>query len=104
MLLEGTGMLEKSDAETHQVAERPDVSYFRKTEHLELAKAIQLCVTKLSAQQQLVIRSHYLQEIPFEEIAKTLAVTRGRVSQLHRQALTDLKAMLQNAKGVDFSC
>jgi RNA polymerase sigma factor for flagellar operon FliA len=34
---------------------------------------------------------HYLQHVPFVEIAKMLGVTKGRISQLHKSAMARLR-------------
>lgn len=44
-----------------------------------------------------IIASHYLQQQPFEEIAETLGVSRGRVAQLHKEALLRLRSGLEEA-------
>jgi RNA polymerase sigma factor for flagellar operon FliA len=78
----------------------PEVSYFRKTEIIQLRTVLRDLVGQLSDQQKMVIRHHYLQEIPFDEIATLMGVTRGRVSQLHRQGLLRLRELL----GKDARC
>jgi RNA polymerase sigma factor for flagellar operon FliA len=45
-----------------------------------------------------VIRRHYLQQQGFEEIAAILQLTRGRVSQLHRQGLDRIRRLMDYAK------
>lgn len=100
VMLEDTGMVdaEAFDGEGHTPS--PEVSYFRKTEILQLRAVLRDLVGQLSEQQRNVIRRHYLQEIPFDEIAAAMGVTRGRVSQLHRQGLLRLRELL----GKDARC
>jgi RNA polymerase sigma factor FliA len=50
-----------------------------------------------------VIHGHYLQEQPFDEIAVLMGVSKGRVSQLHRQALVRLREILRAAPACDVS-
>lgn len=45
---------------------------------------------RLGDQQRRVIWWHYFQEIKFDEIAQTLGLTKGRVSQIHKAAITAL--------------
>jgi len=52
-------------------------------------------VQSLPAQEKRVIHSHYFQEVEFDEIASTMRLSRGRISQLHRQALLHLKEGLR---------
>ena len=103
VLLEDTGMVdaEAFDGNTH--APSPEVSYFRKTEILQLRTVLRDLVSQLSDQQKSVIRQHYLQEVPFDEIATLMGVTRGRVSQLHRQGLLRLRELLAKDARCDVS-
>ena len=57
--------------------------------------AIRRCLRTLPANQTQVIVLHYLQEIPLREVARKLAVTPSRVSQLQHQALGRLKQAWQ---------
>jgi RNA polymerase sigma factor for flagellar operon FliA len=50
-----------------------------------------------------IIRHHYLQQVPFEEIAQSLGLTKGRVSQLHRRALGLLRETLRAEGGLDLA-
>lgn len=51
-------------------------------------------VSFLSANERKVITYHYLQHVAFEEIAGTLGVSKGRVSQIHKAALKRLREIL----------
>jgi RNA polymerase sigma factor FliA len=103
ILLEDTGMVdaESFGGDTH--APSPEVSYFRKTEIQQLRTVLHGLVDQLPEQQKRVIRHHYLQEIPFDEIADAMSVTRGRISQLHRQGLLRLRELLNNDARCDVS-
>lgn len=50
------------------------------------------CVKLLPANQQQVIRGHYYQHLSFTEISELIGVSRSRVSQLHAQALKEIRA------------
>jgi RNA polymerase sigma factor for flagellar operon FliA len=99
-MLEDTGMVDAEAFDGNGQVPSAEVSYFRKTEIVQLRTVLRDLVSQLSEQQRLVIRHHYLQEIPFDEIAALMGVTRGRVSQLHRQGLTRLRELL----GKDARC
>lgn len=90
-LLEGTGLIE-SDS----LASAPAPQYYGSIEFRQLQQRLRYFIGTLSTQEQTVIRSHYLQEISFEEIAGTLGVTKGRVAQIHRAALEKLRKSLQS--------
>lgn len=100
VLLEDTGMVDTEAFDGNGHVPSPEVSYFRKTEIIQLRTVLRDLVGQLSDQQKMVIRHHYLQEIPFDEIATIMGVTRGRVSQLHRQGLLRLRELL----GKDARC
>lgn len=95
-LLEGTGLIE-SDA----LASAPMPQYYGSIEFRQLQQRLRYFIGALSTQEQTVIRSHYLQEISFEEVASTLGVTKGRVAQIHRAALEKLRKSLQSHHSSD---
>ncbi|WP_043112917.1 sigma-70 family RNA polymerase sigma factor [Pseudacidovorax intermedius] len=105
VLLEDTGMVdaEAFGAGADAYAPSPEVSYFRKTELRQLGAVLRSFVDQLADQQRLVIRHHYLQEVPFDEIAAQMGVTRGRISQLHRQGLLRLRELLHKDSRLDVS-
>lgn len=51
-------------------------------------------VDKLDQPMQSIIKLYYFQDMSFVDIAQYLEVTKGRVSQLHKQALHELKTLL----------
>jgi RNA polymerase sigma factor for flagellar operon FliA len=61
-------------------------------------------IERLPTQERTVLKSHYLQDVPFERIAAELELTKGRISQIHRQALLHLRKMLGPAADWDLSC
>ena len=100
VLLEGTGMVDAEAFDNNGHAASPEVSYLRKSEILQLRTVLRGLVDRLGERQKTVIRYHYLQEIPFDEIARFMNITRGRVSQLHREGLSRLRELL----GKDARC
>jgi len=86
IMLEGTGMIEE---------QRPiEVRAYEHIELRQLREKLHACVGRLTQQEQSVIRLHYLDEMPVQDIAHMMTLTKGRISQIHRQALTKLKGML----------
>jgi len=85
-MLEGSGMVDDGASVSQP--------FYRGTELRQLRERLVLAIEGLPAQERTVIRGHYLQEIPFEEIATTLQLTRGRISQVHRRALLRLRGVL----------
>lgn len=96
-LLEGTGLVEADVA-----APAPPQQY-GSIEFQQLQKRLKYFIDTLSAQEQTVIRSHYLQDISFEEVAGMLGVTRGRIAQIHRAALGKLRTALKSHKHSDIA-
>lgn len=96
VMLEDTGMLvaEEGDGETTAQTPSPEVLYFRKTEMQHWQQQLREAMDRLAAPENRVIRYHYQQSLPFEEIAAMLGVSRSRVSQLHRQGLASLRRSL----------
>lgn len=55
-------------------------------------------VGRLPQRQRMLIEQHYLGHRPFVEIAEDFGVTKGRVSQLHGQALKQLRGWLEESR------
>lgn len=95
-LLDGTGMVEPVDrSET--------VPFYRSTEMRQTRERILDLVRGLPPQERKVIHGHYLQEQPFEQIATSMGLSKGRVSQLHHQALKRLRETLSATPVCDVS-
>jgi RNA polymerase sigma factor for flagellar operon FliA len=95
--LEDTGMYQGGDE--HYVDQAYSGIELRQIKH-----RVADLVTGLPEQQKQVITGHYLQQQPFEQIALKLQLSRGRVSQIHKEALGKLRDALQ-ARGItDVSC
>jgi len=74
----------------------PDNAYAG-IEMRQLRQRIHALLHQLTERQRQVLHYHYLQQLPFEEIANMLGLSRGRISQLHKEALDALrKRMLQD--------
>lgn len=89
-LLEGTAMVEPPSGGG---ADQP---FYRGVALIQLRERLLHAVDALPAQQRAVIRHHYLQELPFDEIAAMLGLTKGRISQIHKQALLHLRAAVRD--------
>jgi RNA polymerase sigma factor for flagellar operon FliA len=86
-VLDGTGMIGRTEtAET--------LPFYQRTEMRQLRERVLHLVQALPTQERKVIQCHYLQEVSFQEIAAMLGVSKGRVSQIHRKALANLKQIL----------
>lgn len=96
MLLEGMGMIEQSVSE---VAPNP----YEGVELRQMQRRVRDLVGRLPESERRIVRHHYLQGVPFDEIAQQMALSKGRVSQLHKRALQRLREMLHEAKIGDMS-
>jgi RNA polymerase sigma factor FliA len=95
-LLEGTGMVD----DALRIAAQPDAQY-QPIELRQLQQRIRELVSRLSAQEQTVIRNHYLLEHDFNQLATLLGVTKGRIAQIHRKALMSLRDHLGTHRSCD---
>jgi RNA polymerase sigma factor FliA len=86
-LLEGTGMVDEGERATA-------MPFYRNAELEQTRERLLQLVKDLPAQQSKVITAHYLQQVPFEQIALSMGLTKGRISQIHKQALAALRTLL----------
>lgn len=93
-LLEGTCMI---SPEEHSL---PDNAY-APIELRQLQDWVVRLVDRLTDREAQVIRRHYFQQQAFEEIAQALQLTKGRISQLHRQGLERLRKLLKEDGACD---
>jgi len=98
-MLEDTGMFSAGD---DAAAALPDSSYraieLRRT-HQQLSQVI----GQLPLAERRVIQLHYLQGHAFEEVARELGLTKGRISQIHKKALSSLRGLLARRDTCDQS-
>jgi RNA polymerase sigma factor FliA len=94
-LLEGTGMIDVPQAVSDSNY------YYQGIELRQLQKRVKTLVHDLPEQEQTVIRYHYLQEIPFEQIAVMLNLTKGRIAQIHHKSLRRLAEMIKDSQSCD---
>ena len=67
----------------------------------QLARQVRDRVEQLPAREREVLERHYYAGVEFQEIARLTGVTKGRVSQLHAQAIAHLRAVLAAKSGLD---
>ena len=60
---------------------------YRSRELKDLSRILESIVNTLSDSEQRVIREHYFQHVRFDEIAVKMSLSKGRISQIHHQAL-----------------
>ncbi|MFZ6765884.1 sigma-70 family RNA polymerase sigma factor [Undibacterium sp. Di26W] len=64
----------------------------------QLREKVRALVDRLPHKERIIIKSHYLNHLPFNVIAETLQLTRGRISQLHKNALKLLHKAIRNSE------
>jgi RNA polymerase sigma factor for flagellar operon FliA len=71
------------------------------TELAQLKRAVRSMLPSLPERERELIRRHYEEQVEFQQIAAEWGVTKGRVSQLHAQALQRLRQLLGTRPKVD---
>jgi RNA polymerase sigma factor for flagellar operon FliA len=94
-LLEDSGMIAASD----EAAPPGPISQYAEVELTQLRQALREVLTEIPEQQRVVIASHYLQGMQFEQIASEMHLTKGRISQIHKAALLNLRQQLKKHMG-----
>lgn len=85
-MLEDSGMY-------HAQEEHYTENFYDRYELRQLQQIIARHVESLPEQARQVIRYHYFQGLSFEEIAALLDLSKGRISQIHSQALKRLRQL-----------
>lgn len=62
-----------------------------------LLEEMRLALRRLPERQQLLLSLYYVEELTMREIGEVLSVSESRVSQLHAQAVMNLRALLETA-------
>ena len=86
VLLDDTGMLQTPDQAL------PDGCY-ESVAFKQERKRLHTLIDQLTQREQAVVRLHYFQGLTYEYIAQSLDITKGRVAQLHGQALGRLRKL-----------
>lgn len=70
-------------------------------EMAQLRSRLESLVSALPQRERLVIKYHYLNHTPFNVIADTMGLTKGRISQIHRNALDLLRKAMRSVQACD---
>lgn len=95
-MLDGSGLYQDSEASDEHDG-------YNSTLLKERKEMLQQQLDQLPAKERYVLRYHYLFSFSFDEIALQLDLTKGRVSQLHRKALLQLREMSKRADVLDIA-
>lgn len=69
----------------------PENEAYRQAETESLIISLKKMVAELPEKERQIITGHYFQQLPFIEIAGLMQLTKGRISQLHSQAIRKLR-------------
>ena len=81
-----------SPAESEPVDVRPNA--YESLAWKETITRLQAEMDKLPEREQVILRRHYIEALTFSQIGHLLALSKGRVSQIHREALMTLRKRL----------
>jgi RNA polymerase sigma factor for flagellar operon FliA len=85
-LLDGSGMMQDDDGTQAYRQE-----FYDNAEQKQLQASLARLVRALPGQERQVIRFHYYHGLEFTEIARMMELSKGRISQIHRQAILLLR-------------
>ncbi len=89
-MLEGTGLFATAE-DTGADPASPASSAYESLAWKETVVQLQAELSLLPEREQTILRRHYLDGLDFDQLASLLAISKGRVSQLHRAALLLLR-------------
>lgn len=87
-------MLEETAEDALDDVESGDPSAYDSAVWNELLAELGERLEDLPAREKFILQYHYQQDVPFTEIAKLLGLSKGRISQLHAQAVQRLRKQL----------
>ena len=76
-------------------------SSYRSIELSQTRRQLQQLVRRLPARERDVIQLHYQQGHTFDDIARNMGLTKGRISQIHKKAMSSLRQMLASRDPFD---
>jgi RNA polymerase sigma factor for flagellar operon FliA len=94
--LDGSGIYQAEEEAAY------DDPAYRHVELQQLVRKAAALLDTLPDTERRVMKSHYQQQRPFQDIAADLGLTKGRVAQIHKSALARLRAAF--GSGIDLQC
>lgn len=95
-MLDGSGLFQAAEASD-------EYDGYTSTLLKERKEMLQRQLEELPSKERYVLRYHYLFGFGFDEIAVQLDLTKGRVSQLHRKALQQIREMSRRSGVLDIA-
>lgn len=85
--------------ETMSVQQEQDIGEdpYAKASRDQVSGLLRNALERLAEREKFILTLHYFQHVPFVDIASQLQLTKGRVSQIHRQAVETLRVHIRDA-------
>lgn len=96
----GVGFLLESSADDDAATNTPYASAVK----AESVRRVRAALGALPANERRIIGSHYLKHIAFIDIAEDMGLTKGRISQLHHQAIRRMRDFLSQPSEAREAC
>jgi RNA polymerase sigma factor FliA len=74
---------------------------YAELEKAQLSASVSEALKRLPEREQTIIVMHYHHQLSFVEIAEHMGVTKGRISQLHKRSLDQLRGYLRGRVAID---
>lgn len=74
----------------------PENDAYRQVEAEHLEQSLAHLVEQLPEKEKIVVSCHYYQQMSFVDIAALLQLTKGRISQLHSQAINRIRTRMES--------
>ena len=71
------------------------------TELADIRKVLQNIINSMPNNEKMIVRYYYYYELTYTDIAELLGITKGRVAQLHKSALSDIREQYNSIVGMD---
>lgn len=92
-MLEGSGLYQGGQQDSRTAATAYDSLAWKEAIERVLGE-----LARLPERERMVIERHYLDGLSFDDVAALMGVSKGRVSQLHRNAISLLRKRLPNGR------
>lgn len=93
-MLEGTGLYQDDEAPT-----APQPTAYDSLAWKEMVGRLTVELGRMPERERTILRTHYLEDVNFDQIALMLGLSKGRVSQLHKAALGLLRKRISGSGG-----
>lgn len=83
-------------AESANSCENTPIRPYESIDWRDLQMRVVAEIDRLPTPEQTVMRQHYLNNVPFKEIATLLRLSKGRIAQIHRAAIARLRLRIRD--------